>query len=105
MERWLETQKRSHNSYMTRLEGQPVFQSELSLGYWWRSDLLATCAIEENIKRARWVFFLFGSVGTFQGDLSPTLISLYYWKLVFGPSKNRQMRKSDLHVAPPTSTA
>ena len=41
------------------------------LGYWWRGDLLASRAVEENIQKARRAFFHFGSIGAFQGDLSP----------------------------------
>ena len=41
------------------------------LGFWWRRDLLATRAIEEGIKKARKAFFYYGSIGAFQGDLSP----------------------------------
>ena len=51
--------------------GIPIKAESKCLGYWWRRDLLATRAIEENIKRARRAFFLFGSIGAFQGDLSP----------------------------------
>ena len=41
------------------------------LGFWWQSDLLATRAITENIKKARRAFFAYGGIGAFQGDLSP----------------------------------
>ena len=41
------------------------------LGYWWRGDLLASHAVEENIQKARRAFFHFGSIGAFQGDLGP----------------------------------
>ena len=40
-------------------------------GYWWRRDLFASCAVEENIQKARKAFFHFGSIGAFQDDLSP----------------------------------
>ena len=33
--------------------------------------MLATRAITENIKKARRAFFAYGSIGAFQGDLSP----------------------------------
>ena len=33
------------------------------LGYWWRSDLLAVRAVDENIQKARRSFFQFGSIG------------------------------------------
>ena len=36
----------------------------------WRGDL-ALHALEANIQKARRLFFHFGSIGTFQGDLSP----------------------------------
>lgn len=39
------------------------------LEYWWKCDLL-THAVE-NIMKARCVFFHYGSIGVFQGDLSP----------------------------------
>ena len=35
------------------------------LGYWWSEDLMATRAVEENIKKARKSFFLYGSIGVF----------------------------------------
>ena len=38
------------------------------LGFWWTGDLLATKSVDENIKK---VFFHYGTVGAFQGDLSP----------------------------------
>ena len=41
------------------------------LGYWWKSDLLATKSVEENILKARRAFFHYGSIGVFQGDISP----------------------------------
>ena len=40
------------------------------LGYWWNSDLFATAAVEEGIKKARRAFFQFGSIGCFQGALN-----------------------------------
>ena len=41
------------------------------LGYWWKGDLSASRSVEENIKKARRAFFHFGSIGVFQGDISP----------------------------------
>ena len=41
------------------------------LGYWWSSNLFATKSVHENIQKARRAFFYFGSIGVFQGDLSP----------------------------------
>ena len=41
------------------------------LGYWWKGDLSASKSIEENIQKARRAFFHFGSIGVFQGDISP----------------------------------
>ena len=41
------------------------------MGFWWKGDLLATRSIDENIKKARRAFFHYGSIGAFQGDLSP----------------------------------
>ena len=41
------------------------------LGYWWRGDLLATKSVDENIAKARRAFFHYGSIGVFQGELSP----------------------------------
>ena len=41
------------------------------LGSWWRRDLFATRAVEEEISKARRAVFQFGSVGTFQGVLNP----------------------------------
>ena len=41
------------------------------LGVWWKGNPLAAKSIEENIRKARRVFFLLGSLGSFQGDLGP----------------------------------
>ena len=41
------------------------------LGYWWKGDLSSSRSVEENIKKARRAFFHFGSIGAFQGDISP----------------------------------
>ena len=43
------------------------------LGFWWKGDLLASRSVDENIKKARRAFFhyMYGSIGAFQGDLSP----------------------------------
>ena len=41
------------------------------LGFWWKGDLLATRSVDENVKKARRAFFHYGSIGAFQGDLSP----------------------------------
>ena len=41
------------------------------LGYWWRGDLSASTSIDEKIRKARRAFFHFGSIGVFQGDVSP----------------------------------
>ena len=45
----------------------PVGDVGKCLGYWWEGDLLATRAVEENIKKARRAFFHYGSIGVFQG--------------------------------------
>ena len=49
----------------------PAGDAGKCLGYWWKGDLLASRAVEENIKKARRAFFHYGSIGVFQGDLSP----------------------------------
>ena len=41
------------------------------LGYWWKSDLLATKSVEENITKVCRTFFHYGRIGVFQGDISP----------------------------------
>ena len=41
------------------------------LGYWWKGDLSASSSVEENIRKAHRAFFHFGSIGVFQGDISP----------------------------------
>ena len=33
------------------------------LGFWWRGDLLASHAVEENNPKSRTAFFHFGSIG------------------------------------------
>lgn len=41
------------------------------LGCWWKGDLSASRSVEENIQKARHAFFHFGSIGVFQGNISP----------------------------------
>lgn len=48
------------------------------LEFWWRRDVFATMAVEEEISKARRVFFQFGSVGTFQGVLNPASSKLVH---------------------------
>ena len=48
-----------------------VYVNEKCLGYWWCGDLTASRCVEENIKKSRRAFFHFGSIGAFQGDISP----------------------------------
>ena len=38
---------------------------------WWSGDQMATRAVEENVKKDRRSFFLYGGIGVVQGDLSP----------------------------------
>ena len=38
------------------------------LSYWWKGDLFASRSVEE---KARCAFFHYGSIGVFQGDISP----------------------------------
>ena len=49
----------------------PVRNAAKCLGYWWRGDMMALQSAEENIRKARKSFFHYGSLGAFQGDLSP----------------------------------
>ena len=55
------------------VDGEVIPASDVGkcLGYWWRGDQMATRAVEENVKKARRSFFLYGGIGVFQGDLSP----------------------------------
>ena len=41
------------------------------LGYWWKGDLSASRSVGENIQKACRAFFHYGSIGVFQGDISP----------------------------------
>ena len=41
------------------------------LGTWWSSNLSALCSVQENICKARRVFFAFGKIDAFQGHLNP----------------------------------
>ena len=64
----------SHTAYPEcEIQGEaiPVGSEGKCLGYWWRGELMANRAVEEGIKKARRSFFHFGSIGVFQGDLSP----------------------------------
>ena len=47
----------------------PVRNSEWCLGFWWKANLMASCLVEENIRKACRSFFHYGSIGIFQGDL------------------------------------
>ena len=49
----------------------PARDVGMCLGYWWKGDLPATWSVEENVWKARRTFFHYGSIGAFQGDLSP----------------------------------
>ena len=49
----------------------PVRPEAKCLGYWWRNYLFASKSVSENIGKARRSFFLYGSIGAFQGDLNP----------------------------------
>ena len=54
------------------IEGQPLPSSSTKcLGYLWNHDLSARPSIEHNILKARKSFFAYGSMGLFQGNLSP----------------------------------
>ena len=58
----------------------PAGDVGICLGYWWKGDLSACTSVVENIKKSRCAFFHFGSIGVFQGDISPLLL-----KSVFEP--------------------
>ena len=49
----------------------PAGEVAKCLGYWWNGDLLAKKSVDENIQKARRAFFHYGSIGVFQGDISP----------------------------------
>ena len=49
----------------------PVGDVGKCLGFWWKRDLFATKCVDENIRKARKAFFGYGSIGAFQGNLSP----------------------------------
>ena len=56
----------------------PVSEEGKYLAYRWKGDLLATWAIDENMRKACRAFFLFGSIGVFHGDLSPLNFLSFY---------------------------
>ena len=49
----------------------PASGTAKCLGYLWHHDLSAKPSIDHNILKARKSFFAYGSMGVFQGDLSP----------------------------------
>ena len=58
----------------TPILGDKVLTPHLSakcLGYWWSWDLSASKAVDEAIEKARRVFFAFGPMGAFHGQLNP----------------------------------
>ena len=56
-----------------KIEGKivPTSGTAKCLGYLWNHDLSAKPSIEYNIMKAWKSFFAYGSMGVFQGDLSP----------------------------------
>ena len=50
--------------YLSEIDGSvlPSWYEGIGLGYWWRGDLLASHAVEENIQKARRSFFHFGRI-------------------------------------------
>ena len=58
---------------LTRIEENvlPASGTAKCLGYLWHHDLSAKPSIDHNILKARKSFFAYGSMGVFQGDLSP----------------------------------
>ena len=50
--------------YLSEIDGSvlPSWYEGICLGYWWRGDLLASRAVEENIQKARKSFFHFGRI-------------------------------------------
>ena len=65
------SQRGNHPSSTVGGEVLPTKDAGRCLGFWWQRDLLATCSIAVNIRKARRAFFLYGNIGAFQGDLSP----------------------------------
>ena len=56
-----------------KIEGEVLQASGTAkcLGYQWNHDLSAKPSVEYNVSKARKSFFAYGSMGLFQGDLSP----------------------------------
>ena len=48
-----------------------IFRARDYLEVWWNSSLSAKHSVIENINKARRAFFTLGSLGVFQGDLTP----------------------------------
>ena len=55
------------------IDGMSIQSSETAkyLGYIWKGSFSSKPMIESNISKARKAFFSYGSIGAFQGDLSP----------------------------------
>ena len=56
----------------------PASGTAKCLGYLWHHDLSAKPSIDHNILKARKSFFAYGSMGVFQGDLSPCLAARWW---------------------------
>jgi len=58
---------RQKSSTSSEVDGSVLPAGDMGkcLGYWWKGDLLATRAVEENIMKARRAFFHYGSIGVF----------------------------------------
>ena len=50
---------------------KPTKAAAKCLGYWWSRDLLSNRSVEENIKEGQRMFFQYGTLGSFQGDINP----------------------------------
>ena len=66
-------QRNNIDNPVCEIEGNVLTASGTAkcLGYLWNHDLSAKPSIDHNIMKARKSFFAYGSMGTFQGDLSP----------------------------------
>ncbi len=80
----------------------PASSEGKCLGFWWKSDLLATRAVEDNIKKAQTPFFHYGSICRFlEDDVGTAFTEAILKGEEVGPRQRREeIRASDKQQLP-----
>ena len=92
----------SYPQVFSTINDIPAVSTAKCLGYWWSRNLFASKSIEENIKKARWAFFSYGSIVAFQGDLNPlssrSIIDSCVMPILLFGSENWILAETHLHT-------